>query len=77
MLRVRFGDSYGEYRRHVWKAVLRRPNPRVLRDYCFFAVMHFHHHSLVRQLIADTAALGSKEKAQMPQAVPQPVAAAE
>jgi radical SAM superfamily enzyme YgiQ (UPF0313 family) len=66
-----------QYRRHVWKTFLRRPNPRILRDYCFFAVMHFHHHSLIRQLTADTAALSSEGDAQMPQPVPQPVVAAE
>jgi radical SAM superfamily enzyme YgiQ (UPF0313 family) len=66
-----------QYRQHVWKAFLRRPNPRVLRDYCFFAVMHFHHHSLVRQLIADTAALGSEGEAEMARALLPPVVAAE
>jgi hypothetical protein len=66
-----------QYRQHVWKAFLRRPNPRILRDYCFFAVMHFHHHSLVRQLIADTAALGSECEAEMPRALLPPVVAAE
>jgi hypothetical protein len=66
-----------QYRQHVWKAFLRRPNPRVLRDYCFFAVMHFHHHSLVRQLIADSAALGPECEAEMPRALAPPVAAAE
>jgi hypothetical protein len=58
-----------QYRRHIWRAFLRRPNPRVLRDYCFFAVMHFHHHSLIRQLTADTETLGASEAQAIPRAV--------
>jgi hypothetical protein len=65
-----------DYRRHVWKAFLRRPNPRVLRDYCFFAVMHFHHRSLVQQMIADTTALGAEGEAQKLRAPLTQVAAA-
>jgi radical SAM superfamily enzyme YgiQ (UPF0313 family) len=59
-----------QYRHHIWRAFLRRPNPRVLRDYCFFAVMHFHHHSLIRRLTADTEAFASKGEAL---AIPRPI----
>ena len=39
-----------EYRRRVWRAILRRPNPRLVRIYCMLSAAHFHYTRLVQQL---------------------------
>jgi radical SAM superfamily enzyme YgiQ (UPF0313 family) len=39
-----------EYRRRIWKALLRRPNPRLIRIYCICCAAHFHYDRLITQL---------------------------
>ena len=41
-----------EYRRRLWKAMKRRPNPRLLRVYAMMCAAHFHYDRLVAQLSA-------------------------
>jgi radical SAM superfamily enzyme YgiQ (UPF0313 family) len=45
-----------EYRRRLWQAFKRRPEPAVLQVYALKCALHFHSFMMARQMMADVAA---------------------
>ena len=59
-----------QYRRRLWKVLLRRPNPRLLRIYCMACAAHYHYDRLIAQMSATRPFV-------QPQDAPEPRAAAD
>jgi hypothetical protein len=49
------------YRQQLFKVLLRRPNPRLLRIYAMFCALHFHYNKLIAQLKATPPAIREGE----------------